>query len=152
MLRQKKPNFIFIKIGFYILIFIAIIYTMRYTRGSGFADQLGIFFGPQPQPKVSLEQKANWCPEGVQLVAWVERDKFVTGSNQIKDICSLNSTGYSAAEIQNITWKPLLIAKDSQGKEQKLEADPNLTLLKSGDLIFKSPEFKSQLEKVFNQK
>jgi hypothetical protein len=123
---------------------------MRYTRGSGFADQLGIFFGPQAS--VSLEQKSNWCPLAVQLVAWVEKDKFVSSDAQIKDICSLKSTGYSANEIQNITWKPLLVAKDSQGKEQTLESDPSLSYLKAGDLIFKSPEFKSQLEKVFNQK
>lgn len=123
---------------------------MRYTRGNGFAEQLGIFFGPQPN--VSLEQKSNWCPESVQLVVWVDKDKFITGINQIKDICSFKSTGYSSQEVQNIDWKPVLLAKDTQGREQKLEADPSLTLLKSGDLIFKSPEFKSQLEKVFNQK
>lgn len=149
MLGQKKQNFIFIKIGFYVLIFLAIIYTMRYTRSANFADQIGIFFGPSPS---SFEQKSNWCSPSIQLVAWIEKDKFVTGADQIAGICSLTSTAYSAEDIKDLQWKPLLTAKDSQGKEDTLESDPSFVFLRSKGLIYKSPQFKSQLEKVFSQK
>lgn len=149
MLGQKKQNYIFIKIGFYILIFVSIVYTMRYTRSTNFADQIGIFFGPTP---ASFEQKSNWCSSSIQLIAWPEKDKFITGADQIAEICSLASTAYSAEDVKNIQWKPLLTAKDSQGKEDTLESDPSFVFLRSKGLIYKSPHFKSQLEKVFSQK
>jgi hypothetical protein len=149
MLPKKKQNYIFIKIVFYLLIFISIIYTMRYTRTSNFSESIGIFFGVTP---ASLEQKSQWCPEGVQLVAWAEKDIFTANKVEINSLCSFASTGYESEEVKNLTWKTLLVAKNAQGNEEALESDPTLRFFKNKNLIYKSPQFKAQLEKVFAQK
>lgn len=127
---------------------------MQYTKSTDFANNLGILFGldnPTSNSNLFL-QKANWCPEQTQVVAWLENDKFIADENELILICNLTTTSYEPQEVNGIKWIPLLVAKDIKGNEEILESDANYVFLKRKSLIYKSPNFKYQLEKVFNQK
>jgi hypothetical protein len=145
--KYNGPNMVYLKIGFYVLTFIVLIYVMRYAKSESFSNSLELFLG---QP--SQNQMLNWCPEEPQLVVWIPKDRFTAKPLALASLCKFSTQSYEISEVEKIHWRPMLMAKDKSGAETFLESDESFNFVRKGSLIFKTRSLRTLLETSFESK
>ncbi|MNJ90988.1 hypothetical protein D3C87_86290 [compost metagenome] len=108
-------------------------------------DALSVLLGGDAKP-------FNWCPENTILVEWFaaggDRQRTFEKATEAASVCELMIEGFSSEGLEKPTFRKLLVATDSQGKEKVLEKAEGHEVYRVDGMPFKAPMLKKALERL----
>ncbi|MCK6596453.1 MAG: hypothetical protein L6Q33_14740 [Bacteriovoracaceae bacterium] len=151
---KKKHNLLWFKIGLYLFLLYVVFSAMQYSRSTTFTEKLVLFFGPSPlvDKSLTLKQNQSWCVEKPIIIAYLEKDIFITDRESIEWLCNIIGESYQKSELEGLKWTIKLESRNSQGQVHQINVDSTLSYIKTKELIYKTSKFKHDFEKVFGQK
>ncbi len=142
-MKAQKSKWLYLKIGLYGILLYSVVSVMQYVKSPSFSGNVDILMGSPSQTRLF-----NWCTNSVQIVFVLPNEQTIREPKQIKDICQLAYSSYESHEVAKIQWSAFMKAMDEKGKEVVLEADPSLSFIKQGNLIYKVDGLKGKLREL----
>lgn len=136
------------KITFLIAALAGVIWVIRSLNsyeGPKADDTLALFLGSDAKP-------FNWCPQNTILVEWYaddgHRQRTFEKATEAAQVCELMIQSFSSEGLEKVTYRKLLVATDSQGKEKILEKAEGHDVYRVDEMPFQAPMLKKALERL----